>query len=405
MTALTDDERSLLRAAIREALSGHDALGAAREVLEGGARRDGWPIAVTAGWPGLLLGKRDGGAGLGPPEALLVMRELGHELAGIPLFGHLMATSVLAAAVRENPLESPRGPGGATVAGAGAVSDEVTSAGADADGSDRLPASLLAGLASGERRAAWLPVRPDAGGRLSVDAWPGRRRCSSPRVDPAGRVTGDVAWVPDAPGADILVAAATDPDGRPWIAVVAATGEVEEITSYDPSRRLGHVRLAKAPATLVEAPGGGVERSWALAQALVGAEVLGAAERLLEMSVEHARSRFAFGRAIGSFQAIKHQLVEVLRRLDLARALANHAGGALAVRDPEAYTAAFALRFSAGDALDLASRTAIAVHGGMGATWEHPAALYFRRAQVARRLLGGHAAAATEVGRRLLTAT
>ena len=358
MSALTDEERSLLRAAIREALAAETTLDAAREVLDGAPRRDDWTVAMRFGWPGLLVGERDGGAGLGAPEALLVMRELGRQLAGVPLFGHLMATALLE------------------------VGD----------------------LATGERRAAWLPVRPEADGGASVDPIAGPRRLPGPRLVAGGRVSAVAGWVPDAPGADLLVASATDPDGRRWTALIpAGSAAVQEIAAYDASRRLGHVRLEQEPAELAEAPPAALEDGWALAQALLGAEALGAAERLLEMSVDHARSRIAFGRAIGSFQAVKHQLVEVLRRVDLARALGEHAGAALATGADDAYTAACALRFSAGEALDVASRTAIAVHGGIGATWEHPASLYFRRAQVARRLLGGHGAAAAEVGRRLLS--
>jgi alkylation response protein AidB-like acyl-CoA dehydrogenase len=264
----------------------------------------------------------------------------------------------------------------------------------------------LVSLAVGERRAAWLPARPEAGGEASVDPVTGPRRPAGPRIDEQGHVTGIVGWVPDAPGADALVGTATDPAGRRCTVVVAAPAAavVEEVASYDASRRLAHVRLSQVPATCLTAPGDAPESSWALAQALLGAEALGAAEWLLELSVEHARRRLAFGRAIGSFQAVKHQLVEVLRRIDNARALSGRAAAALATGQADAYTVACALRFCGGDALDCASRTALSVHGGMGSTWEHPAALYFRRAQVTRRLLAGQAAAAAEVGRRLLTA-
>ena len=371
MSGLSADERILLRSATREALNGRDWLASARDALDGAPRSDDWPIAADAGWPGLLIGEDHGGAGLGPAEALLVMRELGRELAAIPLLGHLLATSLIAASV-------------------------PPSAGS---------ALLLRDLAGGARRAAWLPTRADADGGISADPVSAPGRAAGPRIDDHDRVTASVGWVPDAPGADLLVGAAGDSDGRRCtVVILAAMAAVEEVAGYDGSRRLGHVQLRHTEATRMAAPPEAVERTWALAQALVGAESLGASERLLEMSVQHARSRFAFGRAIGSFQAIKHQLVEVLRRIENARALAGRAGVALNSNEPDGHTVACALRFSAGDALDFASRAAIAVHGGMGATWEHPAAQYFRRAQVARRLLGGTGAAATEVGRRLLTA-
>jgi alkylation response protein AidB-like acyl-CoA dehydrogenase len=361
---LTEDERALLRSAVRDALSERDWLQAARETLDGAPPPDGWPIAVRAGWPGLLVGEEDGGAGLTAAEALLVARELGRALAGVPLLGHMVATALMSAVAPDS-----------------------------------------RGLAAGDARAAWLPARAESDGSLSVDPIAGAARSRGLRIDVHGRVTGTLGWVPDAPGADLLVGSAAGDGDRLWtVAVAAADARIQETAGYDGSRRHAHVFLEGAPARSWAAPAASPEDAWALAQALLGAEALGAAERLLDLTVDHARSRFAFGRVIGSFQAVKHQLVEVLRRVENSRVLVHRAGAAITAGEPDRHVMACALRFSAGDALDCASRTAIAVHGGLGATWEHPAALYFRRAQVTRRLLGGHGAAATEVGRRLLTA-
>ena len=366
MTGLDPHERAQLRAAARGALGGTDHHAAARAALDGAPLPDSWPLAVSAGWPGLLAPEGAGGAELGAGEAMLVAGELGRALAGVPLASHLVATTLLASAE----------PG------------------------------LLGEFAAGTRRAAWLPIRPDpVDGDLSADPLAGPGRAPGPRVDARGRVTAEAGWVPDVPGADLLVVAAVDPDGRRrLLAVEAAAARVEPVRGYDASRRLAHVRLVATPGTAVEARDGALERAWALGQALLAAESVGAAESLLEMSVEHARRRVAFGRPIGSFQAVKHQLVEVLRRLDNARALVGYAEWALAHSATDTWMAACALRHAAGDALDTAARTAISVHGGMGATWEHPAALHFRRAQLSRRLLGGRDMAARDVGRLLLHA-
>ena len=126
-------------------------------------------------------------------------------------------------------------------------------------------------------------------------------------------------------------------------------------------------------------------------------------EAALELSVAYAKERFTFGRAIGSYQAIKHALVEVLRprrehalaallrRLGApGRAGRVRAGGQRRPRAPP------------GGALDYASRELISVHGGIGATWEHDAPLYFRRAQLSRRLLGGEGSATDRVAEELL---
>jgi alkylation response protein AidB-like acyl-CoA dehydrogenase len=141
-----------------------------------------------------------------------------------------------------------------------------------------------------------------------------------------------------------------------------------------------------------------------VAQSLLAAESLGAVEVALEASVQYAKERFTFGRAIGSYQAVKHDLVEVLRRLENARSLMYYAGWAARDKPAELPLAASALRLAAGAALDHASRAQISVHGGIGATWEHDAPLYFRRAQLSRRLLGGAADAADRVAGELLEA-
>jgi alkylation response protein AidB-like acyl-CoA dehydrogenase len=115
------------------------------------------------------------------------------------------------------------------------------------------------------------------------------------------------------------------------------------------------------------------------------------------VSVAYAKERHTFGRAIGSYQAIKHSLTEVLRQLDNGRSLLYYAGWSRLGCPEEFPLAASAARSVAGRALDYAARTMVSVHGGIGATWEHDAPLYFRRAQLSRRLLGGIAGATDRV--------
>jgi alkylation response protein AidB-like acyl-CoA dehydrogenase len=221
----------------------------------------------------------------------------------------------------------------------------------------------------------------------------GLRRAPAPVVD-GGSVTGEVAWVPDAPGADVLVVVGAD--GR-VAAVDAADAEVEPVVRYDATRSLAHVRFDTAPATELDVADGAAATAWYLAQALLGAEAVGAVEVALETSVHYAKERFTFGRAIGSYQAVKHELVEILRRLENARSLMYYAGWAGQDRPEELPLAASAFRLVAGEALDQATRAQISVHGGIGATWEHDAPLYFRRAQLSRLLLGGLREAADRV--------
>jgi alkylation response protein AidB-like acyl-CoA dehydrogenase len=355
--ALTD-EQILLREAARGSLARVKTVEAARAALEDStALPDLWPMAVEAGWPGVLIDEERGGAGLGGFDALLVAEECGRVLAAVPLLGLLPATAILNAA------------GDAT----------------------------LEAVAAGELRPVYVPARPP--GELesdwSVEPLSGFARAGAPRVSGEGdelTVDGSVAWVPDAPGADLLVVIGVDGAAQPVAVAVEGDADgvaVETVVRYDATRSLGHVTLSAARGRRLAVDAGVAADAWYLAHALIAAESIGAVQTCLDVSVAYAKERFTFGRAIGSYQAIKHELTEILRRLENARGLEYYAGWARKDRPEEFPLAASAARSAAGGALDFAARAMINVHGGIGATWEHDAPLFFRRAQLSRRLLAG----------------
>jgi alkylation response protein AidB-like acyl-CoA dehydrogenase len=370
MNLALSDEQEFLREAARGALSRVKTVEGARAALEGGELPDLWPTVVEAGWPGLLVSEDRGGAGLGAFDAMLVAQECGRVLAAAPLLGLLPASALLQAAGDES----------------------------------------LEAVAAGELRPAWLPARPpgDLVDGWTVDARSGKHRAEAPRAVVDGTwvsFTGEVAWVPDAPGADLLVVVGVDASGAPAAgAVEAAALAVEPIVRYDATRSLGHVTLDGAAGRVLDVSAEQLARAWYLAQALLAAESLGVVETTLEMAVQYAKERFTFGRAIGSYQAIKHGLTEVLRRQENARSLIYFAGWAFDDRPEQFALAASAARSAAGTALDFASRQNITTHGGIGATWEHDAPLFFRRAQLSRRLLGGAGDATDRVAQELLAA-
>ncbi len=357
MNLALSDEQEFLREAARGALSRFATVEAAREALEQGpdALPDLWSVAQEAGWTGLLIDEEHGGAELEAFDAMLVLAECGRVLAGVPLLGHLPATALLAS-------------------------------------SDDAP--YLAELAAGEKRACYLPACPpsDLDASWTVDPESGAGRSPAPSAAPAGdglEISGRLHFVPDAPGADLYVGVA-DLDGEAvGFAVEAAQVTVTAVPGYDATRRLGHVSLAGAKATRLSADAAALAGAWHLTQALIAAESVGTVETALDVSVEYAKERHTFGRAIGSYQAVKHSLTEVLRQLELSRSLLYYAGWAREGNPEEFPLAANAARSMAGRALDTAARTMISVHGGIGATWEHDAPLYFRRAQLTRRLVGG----------------
>src|SRR5947209_16977013 len=145
MNLALSDEQEFLREAARGALARQNTVAAARELLDGGERPELWPTAREAGWPGLLIGEDQGGAGLDAFDAMLVMEECGRVLAGVELLGHLPATGLLAAA----------GTAG------------------------------LEELATGEARAAYLPARPpgDVLEDWTVDAEHGAERAAAPSAE------------------------------------------------------------------------------------------------------------------------------------------------------------------------------------------------------------------------------
>ena len=271
----------------------------------------------------------------------------------------------------------------------------------------------LAALAAGELRAAYVPARPPSAAepRWTVQPRSGLGRADAPSATIEGSdavLDGSVAFVPDAPGAELLVAVGVTADGAPVAVAVAGDAdglEVEAVMRYDATRPLGNVNFTHARGRVLGGVGpDDLADAWYLAHALLAAESLGAVETCLEVSVAYAKDRFTFGRAIGSYQAIKHELTEVLRQLENARGLQYYAGWARESKRDEFPLAASAARSAAGQALDFAARSMINVHGGIGATWEHDAPLFFRRAQLSRRLLAGTQDATDRVAEQTLIA-
>jgi alkylation response protein AidB-like acyl-CoA dehydrogenase len=358
MNFALSDEQEFLREAARGTLSRHKTIEAAHAALEDpNALPDLWPTAVEAGWTGLLIDEEHGGAGLGVFDAMLVAEECGRVLAPVPLLGVVPATAIL-----------------------------------DAAGDESLQAA-----AAGEIRPVYVPARPPSERERgwTVEPRTGMTRAEAPdaTVEDGDVVLDGTAWfVPDAAGADLFVALGETDDGDPVAAALSADAEgvsVESIVRYDPTQPLGHVSFSNARGRRLDVDPAALGDAWYVAQSLIAAESIGAVQTSLDMSVEYAKERFTFGRAIGSYQAIKHELVEVLRRLENARGLEYYAGWARGSKPEEFPLAASAARSTAGRALDFAARSMINVHGGIGATWEHDAPLFFRRAELSRRLLGG----------------
>ncbi|HSG82238.1 MAG TPA: acyl-CoA dehydrogenase, partial [Gemmatimonadota bacterium] len=178
-----------------------------------------------------------------------------------------------------------------------------------------------------------------------------------------------------------------------YLVEATASGVTRQpVTSVDPSRNTVRIDFDGAAAELLGKAGDGwpaLSRLHDRAAVLYAFEQLGGAQRALDMAVAYAKERFAFGRAIGSFQAIKHMLADMYVTAKLAESNCYYAAWALSTNAPDLPLAAATARVSATQAFQQCSRDNIQVHGGMGFTWEFDCHLYYRRSNFLALELGG----------------
>jgi acyl-CoA dehydrogenase len=173
---------------------------------------------------------------------------------------------------------------------------------------------------------------------------------------------------------------------------MASTGvEKQVVNTIDPTRSHASLSFKNVPAQRLGAIGNAasvLEQVYDRAAVLIAFEQLGGADRALEMGRDYAMERFAFGRPIGSLQAIKHMLADMYVCATLARSNCYYAAWALSTASLELPIAAATARVSATQAFQHCSRNNIQVHGGMGFTWEFDCHLYYRRANLLALTLG-----------------
>ena len=245
--------------------------------------------------------------------------------------------------------------------------------------------AVLAGpsLGTAARAAVLLAGAPDLGAQLADGS------AAFAVVD--GPLTGSSPSI-DAAGATLFLG--LDDAG----ALVVGEGEAPPGRPLDATRGLASVRLT-SPRVLAEDAGQLWTRARQVAAVVLAAEDLGAADAAVRMAVGYAQQREAFGRRIGSYQAVKHMLVDAWVGVDQLRSLVWWAAWAADAAPEELPLAASAAKAHAAEVLERAAETCVQVHGGIGFTWEHDAHLYWRRAKVDRLLLGDAAAHLDAVAR------
>jgi alkylation response protein AidB-like acyl-CoA dehydrogenase len=355
------DEQEQLRDAVRRFLEAKSPSTEVRRLME---TTEGYDPAVWSqmanelGLQSLHIPEEYGGQGFTFVELGIVLEEMGRVLLCAPYF----STVVLAA-------------------------DAIMNAGTpDQQG------KLLPGIASGETIAALAFTEPsgkwDAAGIEMVAKGSG----DSYTLD------GTKMFVIDGHTANLIVVAARleGTSGEEGISFFTVDADAAGLTrtplaTMDQTRKQAKLEFSGVAATPLGEPGAGwpaLSKTLDQAAAMSANEMVGGAQKVLEMSVEYAKVRVQFGRPIGSFQAIKHKCADMLLQVECARSGAYYAMWALAADLADAALATHVAKAYCSDAYFAVATENIHIHGGIGFTWEHPAHLYFRRAKSSQLLFG-----------------
>jgi alkylation response protein AidB-like acyl-CoA dehydrogenase len=322
-----------------------------------GLERDWWNKAAELGWTTLFVPEEHGGGSLsGRPveDAVIVAEEMGRAAAP----GPFLPVNVVCAALAR-------------------------------DGSAELQAEQFPALLGGDTIATWAFAEP--GG-----SWDAAGVHVTAELDGSDVVlNGRKAYVEAAGVANELLVTARSGDGLTQVMIPAdADGvTVTKGRSIDLVRRYGSVSFdgARVPASRVlgevGAAADAVEHQLQVALALQCAETVGAADRVFEFTIEYAQDRYAFGRPIASFQALKHRIADMLVWLEFSKSIADAAAQAVDRGDDAERLVRVAKAYVADRCLDLID-DCVQINGGIGVTWEHDIHIYSRRAAVNRAVYG-----------------
>jgi alkylation response protein AidB-like acyl-CoA dehydrogenase len=350
------DEQKQLRDEARKFLAEKCPPKAVRTVLDGKASydRELWQGLADMGFLGVAIPEQFGGAGAGHLELCVIAEEVGRALAPVPF----SSTVYLAA-------------------------EAIMLAGSDA------------------QKQKWLPLISlgAAIGTLALFEGAGNPSPQAVKLTASnGSLNGIKKPVADGAIADFaIVVARTGSTGREtdislFMVDMKAEGiEAKSLTNVDPSRGQAEITFKNVKAE----PLGAANEGWSIlsqvldrAAVLMAFEQVGGSDRALEMGRDYALDRIAFGRPIGSFQAVKHMLADMYVSATLARSNCYYGAWALSTNASELPEAAAAARISATQAFQHCSKNNIQVHGGMGFTWEFDCHMYYRRSNAMALGLG-----------------
>lgn len=245
----------------------------------------------------------------------------------------------------------------------------------------------LPGLITGERVAALVAPLTD------TDVSPAAVSVEAALQGDGWQLTGSASFVPDGTLADVLIVAARSPDGVALFAVDSNASGLERsaLATMDLTRRQARLSFAATPARLIAAPGEAsdvIGRALLVGGALLAVEQVGVAQRMLDVTVEHARTRLQFGQPIGAFQAVKHRCADMLVAVEQARTAAYHAVWALEDGSDDPRLAVSMARAVASEKAAYVCGSAIQMHGASGFAWEGSPQLYLKRATTDGLVMG-----------------
>ncbi|MFT3759194.1 acyl-CoA dehydrogenase family protein [Thauera sp.] len=339
----SDDQR-LLQEAVRTMLAETSTSQAVREVLEGRASHCDtvWRNLIGMGAATAAIPEQYGGAGLGYLELCLVAEEAGRHLAAVPLCSSIY-----------------------------------------------LAAETLLRAGSKAQKQRWLPRI--ASGELIATAALGSReryRAGTPLGFDGETLSGSSPALVDGGSAGLAVLRA----GNELVLVELDGKGVSRrpLPTLDPTRPLAELHFDHTPAERLPASRAAAVASRVLdgAAVLLAFEQVGGAARILQQTRDYSLERQAFGRRIGSFQALKHKMADIYTAIELARVHAYYGAWALSSDAPELPRAAAAARVAATRAYVFAAEEGIELHGGIGFTWEMDCHLHYRRARHLGQLIG-----------------
>jgi alkylation response protein AidB-like acyl-CoA dehydrogenase len=352
------EEQEMIRSQAAEFLKTEYPIALVRELMENehGYNQDLWEKMTAMGWLGLIFPEEYGGTGLTFVELTVLLEEMGRALVPGTFFSAVLLAGLTL-------LE--------------AASEEQKKC-------------WLTSLVEGRLKATLALTEPNGSWKAA-----GVSTVTAERGDGEYIISGTKLFVPDAQVSDLIICAARTgassvlEEGISLFAMDRNSDglKITPLKTMDQTRRVYEVSLerVRVPANRVL---GGLGRAWpvierVLNRATIGicAEMVGGAQKMLDMCVDYAKQRIQFGRPIGSFQAIQHKCADMLLLIESARSAVYAAAWAASKDGQDTALLASVAKAYTSDAYRFVTGEGIQIHGGMGFTWEHDAHLYFKRAK------------------------